>query len=82
MNAACMSIVLRLVGFLDTFTVSQVDSFIAIRCVINSEIIRWRQAVSTDSMEDDVTSLRGFVTRQGVPLKYEKYHRLPGSLRT
>ena len=32
-------------GLLDTFTVTQLDSFIAIRRVINSEIIRWRQAV-------------------------------------
>lgn len=39
MSAARVPIVPRLVGSLDTFTVSQVDSFIAIRRVINLEII-------------------------------------------
>lgn len=45
MSAARVPIVPRLVGSLDTFTVSQVDSFIAIRRVINLEIIWWRQPV-------------------------------------
>lgn len=37
-----------------TFTVSQVDSFIAIRRVINSEIIEWRQTSNSIERKRDV----------------------------
>lgn len=46
---------------LGTFTVTQLDSFIAVRRVINTEIIRWRQFI-TEDFHGIKNNVRGFAS--------------------
>lgn len=82
MSAARVPIVPRLVGSLDTFTVSQLDSFIAIRRVINLEIIWWRQPVHRRFYGRQRDVFAAVLSRVKVyTVKYEKYvhHLTAGS---